>query len=543
MKGKRTRPFFHTVKSTLTHSKTAKNTQNQPKTRSLNSTFLWCILTRCLFGCLSEGKNILSRVEQAEGLTDLREANHKRLSEKMNLAVALISLGRSLKDNDFLQRTITKIVGLLRAKNFSIRETAIKTLEKITGEDILKAVVETICQNLRDFGFQRHVKIFAVNVVISKLQIEDEESSLKMFKNGHNGQQKSSKIINSLVKVLTNLVDTAVFGKEMEEQKEKGVILSKTPEARGKSKAYTILTAIGKHCSLGSDAWKSVIDFLRNKLFESQKAGEFKVVKMCFESICTGIKENSSVDIKTMLSLVFLMVEDAAKESEPEKEEKIQKQSKYIDKVSTDCFILPETDPNKKLKATPISARKAVLHIYVEFCLNCLYPVIKNTPFKGHPHNLAILNSIIQPLNSLMETTTHVNIISQILRIMMFLLEKCPLPEFHKIETLQRMTINIFGLLKKYGRSDTNAIKTNQGNELSNEIFKTLTLLIEQCPKNEKLLNDVQLRILLGYCEEDLLNIGADYSAFKHYGLDPKFGHFWIFRILFGQKIEIFKID
>ena len=93
------------------------------------------------------------------------------------------------------------------------------------------------------------------------------------------------------------------------------------------------------------------------------------------------------------------------------------------------------------------------------------------------------------------------------------------MPEFSKLSTLQTMTLNIFTLLKKYGRSDTNAIKTGQGNELSNEIFKTMTLLIEHCPKNEKLLNDTQLRILLGYCEEDLLNQGADYnrkqSAFK----------------------------
>ena len=83
--------------------------------------------------------------------------------------------------------------------------------------------------------------------------------------------------------------------------------------------------------------------------------------------------------------------------------------------------------------------------------------------------------------------------------------------------------------MKKYGRSDTNAIKTNQGNELSNEIFKTLTFLIEHCPKNEKLLNDIQLRILLGYCEEDLLN-NSDYNR--------KQSAFKILQILLDKRIE-----
>lgn len=126
-----------------------------------------------LLNCMNEGKNILSRVDQVEGVINIIELNYKRLSDKMNLAVASIQLGKVIQDYNFIEKIIFKITSLLRSKDFEIRSVGMKNLEKIVSVDNLESIFNAIYVQLYMKGFHKHVQIFAINAMLSKVEDEN----------------------------------------------------------------------------------------------------------------------------------------------------------------------------------------------------------------------------------------------------------------------------------------------------------------------------------------------------------------------------------
>lgn len=306
--------------------------------------------------------------------------------------------------------------------------------------------------------------------------------------------------------------------KELEEQKSLATILSKTPEARGRSKAYNILTLLAKKMKLGSENWNLIIDTFSHKLSTSTNSNILKTCNNCLDSLVVGLGDNANGSEINRLSVIFLIIQNYPKvglksvvETEKKELEQAQKvkKSKYIDAVKNDCYLLERTTKTKKV-VDPKLAKNTTLSLLIEFALKAIYNLLKKTSFK-EIDNLKLINQMVPVFIKILETDTYVPIIGQNIKILQILLNLTPLPVFDDNEFLKNLLKNALNLLTKFGRSDKNQAKTNTGNELSNEIFKLIHYLLELLPdkqdhKNDGFLQNYELLILLRYCTEDLLN-------------------------------------
>ena len=258
-------------------------------------------------------KSRMSKIDQVTG-RDIVEENYRRLSEKLPLAVATFELAKQIENNTFQDQILLKIVGILRSKAIDVRQLGLRTLEKLIQPENFEFILGSITSILNPKGFQRHVKINAINTLLRTEQMQDVN-------------------LDDYFRILQPSLEMALFEKEVEEQKQIGTILSKTPEARGRSKAFNIgqilkkinnriskksksflfscnLELLGERLSIGGTNWFSLISWLKSKLTSSHKPEEFKKIKSCFEALTNGVKENKT-DEKVVISLFFTEISNS----------------------------------------------------------------------------------------------------------------------------------------------------------------------------------------------------------------------------------------
>ena len=353
-----------------------------------------------ILGCMNEGKNILSRAEQVEGIIDVKELNYKRLADNMNLAIACIDLAKKIKNSIVIEKIVFKVTSLLRSKNYKLRQIGMNALESICQADLLEMIIQTIFVQLNLKGFHKHVQIYAINRILEKID-KDEENQ----ENGENDEKAESWVyLEASIPTILNLVNTNLFQeKDLEEQKQQAIIIQKTPEAKGRPKSYNILRLLGKKMKIGTKNWDYLIRYFVDKLKTVKMAENVTIIKNCLDSLVSSMRENflgtkmkncveeREAYNRLKLSLFYLYVEhypdirnaqgsllsnsdaigtgiNGGEQNKPigtskigtENKNRGKTSNKYIDEISSDCFVLQRTTKTKKVSDSKFAKNTSI---------------------------------------------------------------------------------------------------------------------------------------------------------------------------------------
>ncbi|XP_029649622.2 small subunit processome component 20 homolog isoform X1 [Octopus sinensis] len=385
----------------------------------------------------------------------------------------------------FLPKVILRICEFLRSRSLDIRKSARDTLTKIAtviGPGYLPCITYELRSALSR-GYQLHILGFTVHSVLNAMV----------------GQLKAGDL-NPCCKSLIEIFNEDIFGMVAEE-KTVDAITSNFIEAQTCKSIYS-------YRFLARFITKShitqLIAPLKDILDTSSNQNTIKKVGNILQKILAGLLLNHDFETKDLLVFVHSLVLQTLPLLAKDKQEKNKKKDEPGLRPES-CLIIPKAPRRDEKKAKLM--KKTNFHVLAEFGLQLLYFTFKKSRLKSTEQgHLELLDPFTGILIDSIESKHLPMVIFSLksLNIMM----KYPLPSIQKNITL--LANHLFSLLNSYGSSG--AARGKNG-ELISVIFKSITILVREIHIYQ--LRQDQLKVLLIYCEEDIMDYTRQACAFN----------------------------
>nr|XP_039257179.1 small subunit processome component 20 homolog [Styela clava] len=405
------------------------------------------------------------------------------------LAVAVVSLLRKLPNRILhvhLPMVVLKIVGFLRHHYIEVRTVASKILVQI-AELLPPHHLAIIFRELKSGltrGYQKHVLTHTISCILTKI-----EDTLKVGS------------LDSVIGILLSVLNDDLFGK-IEEERSVDKIQSKTPEARGRSKAYNLYRIMAKFVQKKS--LPHLISPLKNILDATHDHKKRKNVESILLEISQGIQENSGLtadDIMIFLHGILTENMPGISTSSSNRKEEEQKRSKKGFRPES-CYLLSSEPERYGVKQTK-KTKKTNLHLIIEFSLRLLNSSIKRQVISlVNPEQLKMVDPFVNILKHCLESQ-HSKTVTEAVRCFARLI-KTTLPSM--LENAIDIIKSLFKILRENSQGSVN-------HELASATYKTLSVLCAS-DLGEKL-TDTQLQVLLAYAEEMLYERDRQAHAFN----------------------------
>ena len=413
--------------------------------------------------------------------------------------VQLLSLlpGRYILFRDHLPGLFLKLASFLKSKNEATRKAARMTLIRMMtfepiGPAYLPDLLRVLKQNL-DKGFQVHVLNYTIHSVLDKLK-NNNPTRL------HHGDLDSSahELIESCMK--------EIFGAPSED-KEIAQIIAKTSEAK-KTKSYDTLLILSSYIS--PEKLDSLMSSIKGLLKTSTDSKKVNKLSVCLQRIFSGLAENEDYPLDELLDFIQGTIQESIPSLRvKQKVDQVENAQTFNSKnpLREDRFLVGRDLTKERIKSK--INEKGNLHMLVENSLRLLLLTFekKKAEIKRKETLQKKLDSFIGLLTVCLKSSSP-RCVMRTLKCIHFITQtKSNLPSFKlKCNSIVK---KIFVLLSLY-----NGVGMVQGDnyEMIGMCFKTLTLLFLNCEHVN--LNDIQVRALMTYIEQDLHDVARQATAF-----------------------------
>lgn len=472
-----------------------------PSGRKLNPStakMVYFAVTKRLIPRLNSSLHEMTRVEFEHDKNMSNYLPEKDEIKRIPIAYAIIQLlnllpGKYILFRDHLPGLLLKLCSFLKSKNEQIRKVARATLVKVMnflGPAYMPDLLRVLKQNL-DKGFQIHVLNYTIHSVLDKLPLQYGALDTSAYE-----------LIDSCFK--------EIFGR-LSEDKEIAAILAKTMEAK-KTKSYDTLLILSSYISAEK------LPYLMNSIKETAKTtNEPKMVNKlaaCIQRVFTGLSKNNQFPLDKLLEFVRLSIEESIpslrvrqKFEQAESLYTEQAQSDSSRPIREDRYLISKDAPRDRIKSK--INEKGNFHLIVDNSLRLLLHLfeVNKAAIKRKESQKRRLDGFISLLSACLKSSSP-RCVMRSLKCLYFIAKaKIDLPSFQtKSNSIVR---KIFILLSLY-----NGVGMAQGEnlEMIAMCFRTLTLLLLKCEHVR--LNELQLRALMSYIEQDLNDVTRQATAF-----------------------------
>ncbi|XP_025097744.1 small subunit processome component 20 homolog [Pomacea canaliculata] len=396
---------------------------------------------------------------------------------RVPIAMAMVRLLQKLPSGALESRLpgiLLRVCNFLKSRAESIRIIARDTLVKIAlalGPRFLPFIVKEM-RSVLTKGYQLHVLSFTLVHILKK--------TMSTLKSGD---------LDPAMNDLQCVFQEELFGKVSEEKGIAG-IRAKTFEAKA-SKGFLAYRLMARFIS--PDMLGVLVKPLKNVLEGTHSQKTANKVRLVLQKVESGLVSNPAIDAKTMMIFIHTLTADnlpMLKEQIPtEKKEDVQKVMK-----PESCLLIPKPIPRGGIK--PKTTKKATVHVLVEFGLLLLNSCLKKSMLKPEDStHLALLDPLVPSFVECL-SCKYIRVNAAMLRCLCWLLT---FPVAHLKEDDQNYAC-------------AGAAK-GDNQELLLMAFKAVTVLVREVKYYE--LSSEHLRVLLSFCESDLLDFTRQSTAFS----------------------------
>ena len=406
---------------------------------------------------------------------------------RLPIAIAMVKLLKSMPSETKLlenniRNIILRIVNFLKSRAQSIRDMARSTLVtvlQIIGPYYLNYVLVEL-RGILKRGFMFHVLTFTIysllNGVADQLKPLDLESSIDL---------------------IVEICNEELFS-DAAEEKEIDKITSKTAEAK-KTRSYDVYRLIGKYISAGSLV--KVYLPLKKELGQATDHKVMSKIDSCLQKLCVGVVENTFIDQPTLFLFLYGSIRDTIPALKI-RAEKAKPDSRF-EKMQS-LLIEPVNKP--KVVKTNLRTN---MHLMMLHHLQILHLILKRSKSEKNSAGRDTGRlSMVEPFVPILVgelSSRDPQLIAMALRCLRSIILK--FDEVHDCETFYlKIKNNIFILLNKYG----SYIK-GENLDMKALCFKMMIVLLSRTKVE---MSEDQLKILLFYCDQDLLDDVKQAQAF-----------------------------
>lgn len=472
-----------------------------PNGRRLNPStakMVYFAVTKRLIPRLNLNLHEMTRVEFEHDKNMSNYLPEKDEIKRIPIAYAIIQLLNLLPNKyilfrDHLPSLFLKLCSFLKSKNEQIRKVARATLVKVMnflGPAYMPDFLRVLKQNL-DKGFQVHVLNYTIHSVLDKLPLQYGALDTSAYE-----------LIDSCFK--------EIFGR-LSEDKEIAAILAKTMEAK-KTKSYDTLLILSSYISADK------LPYLMNSIKETAKTtNEPRMVNKlaaCIQKVFTGLSKNNQFPIDKLLEFIRLSIEESIP-SLRIRQKFEQAASLYTEPLQSnsskpireDRYLISKDAPRDRIKSK--INEKGNFHLIVDNSLRLLLHTfeINKAAIKRKELLKRKLDGFIGLLAECLKSSSPRCVMRSLKCIYFIAKAKIDLPAF---QTKSNSIVQkIFILLSLY-----NGVGMAQGEnlEMISMCFNTMTLLLLKCEHVR--LNEMQVRALISYIEQDLNDVSRQATAF-----------------------------
>jgi U3 small nucleolar RNA-associated protein 20 len=408
---------------------------------------------------------------------------------RVPIALAMIKLLQNLP-NKTLQRNLPsvllKVCLFLKSRANDIRSSARETLVKILqslGPTYFHFILKEMKSALTR-GYQLHVLSFTVYTLLKSLAAD--------LKSGD---------LDSCIPSLVPCFNEELFG-QVAEEKEVDAILGKLPEART-SKSYDSYQILAQFVTKGTLA--KIIVPLKEILDGTNSHKVALKVATILRKICEGLVINKGLALSDLLTFTYGVSNEALPMITPKKTS--SDEFKPADpRLQPESTYLLKPEPTRGLKK-PKYLVKTNMYLIVEFGVQVLNTLLKRSlVVPSNMDHLQMLDPFVATISTCL-AAKHAKVTATSLRCLLSLL-KFPLPALR--EKIKAITNSLFVLLSNYASAGAAAKGDNA--ELLVMCFKAVTVLVRDVDYHT--IDEKQLRVLLGYAEQDIHDHTRHATAF-----------------------------
>ena len=405
---------------------------------------------------------------------------------RLPIAIAMVKLLNSLpKETKLLENNIRniilRIVNFLKSRAQSIRDSARSTLVnvlKIIGPYYLNYVLVEL-RGILKRGYMFHVLTFTIysllNGVSEQLRPLDIESSIDL---------------------IVQICNEELFS-DAAEEKEIDKITSKTAEAK-KTRSYDVYRLIGKYLSTGSLV--KVYLPLKQELVQATDHKVMSKIDNCLQKLCIGMVENTFIEQQNL----FLFLHGSIKDTIPELKIRQAKEKKDTRFERMHSLLI---EPVKQPKIVKTNVRTN-LHLMMLHYLQILHLILKRSKSEKNVSAMKNRKNLVEPFVPILVnelSSKDPQLIAMSLRCLKSIILK-----YDNLADVDQHYLkiknSIFILLNKYG----SYIK-GENLDMKSLCFKMMIVLLNRTKVE---VNEDQLKILLFYCDQDILDDLKQAQAF-----------------------------
>ncbi|KAF0294971.1 Small subunit processome component 20 [Amphibalanus amphitrite] len=436
-------------------------------------------------------------VRRARG--DEQHATNKTLdpdeerSQRLPLALAMIKLLQKLPEGILganVASVLTRVCELLRSKTPSVREAARETLLRCLralGPAHLPLALSEL-RAVSGRGYQQHVMVFTTHALLRGMC-----------------EQLKAGDLDPCASDVVDICHMELFGQTAEE-KEVQKITSKTAEAKG-VKSYKMLHILAQYIT--EPYLHALIAPLQEWALSSRTAKAAGKVAECLRHACSGLVENAGLETPALLVLGHglvsqsLPVPDSVKKDGSGKKGKTKPLPYWLQRP--DMLLIQKPPPRHGAPARLNSTVNA--HLLVDFGLQLLSALLrKGRVVATESRHVSMLDPFVPLLVGCLSEPS-VPLVTVCLRCWTHLLT-FPLPSLPG--QLAAVSGALFTLLHKYAAP---GLASGENGDMVAVTFRAVTVLVRDVTAYT--LTEEQLRVLLTYAEQDLLDAGRRGTAFQ----------------------------
>eukprot|EP00047_Mylnosiga_fluctuans_P015284 m.44907 g.44907 ORF g.44907 m.44907 type:complete len:2742 (-) comp5850_c0_seq1:279-8504(-) len=366
-----------------------------------------------------------------------------------------------------LPQLLTKVIGVLRDRLQSARDTAQATLVQIAknlGPFYFKFIVKELGDGLTR-GFQRHVLGHATHSLLDALV-----PSCKMGD------------LDDSIPNLTPILIEDIFG-EVSEEKEVAAIANKLKAAK-KNMSFDSFGLVSRVVSPG--CIMRIIDPLKEVMRSASTAKASRNIEEVFRFIGIGLAANKGLTVEDNLRFIYGLLSETVSISIKQTAVPSAKTAR-----PESIFVLPAPVVREK---TPVVCFETNAHILVCLGLQLLHGLFKHGEMnKTSPEHCSMMVPLIPLLNKAL-TSKYNRVLTLTLRVLSFFMAWTDvLPQLANVVPV--ITMRVFKLLQRGGVSDTAV-------EMMQSCCKVATIIVRDCGSQS--LTESQLKVLLAFARQDM---------------------------------------
>ena len=416
-------------------------------------------------------------------------------SQRLPLALAMIKLLQKLPEGILESNAasvLTRVCELLRSRTPSVREAARETLLRcvraLGPAHLPLALSELRAASGR--GYQQHVMVFTTHALLRGM--------CEQLKPGD---------LDPCATDVMDICHMELFGQTSEE-KEVQKITSKTAEAKG-VKSYKMMHLLAQFIT--EPYLHALVSPLQEWALGSRTAKAAGKVAECLRHACSGLVENAVLETPALLVLGHGLVSQSLPPPASAGSDGAGKKSKTKTKPLPTWLQRPDQLLIKKpapRHGAPARLNATVnAHLLVDFGLQLLSALLrKGRVSPTEPRHVSMLDPFVPLLVGCLSEPS-VPLVTVCLRCWTHLLTY-PLPALPA--QLPAVSAALFTLLHKYAAP---GLSGGENRDMVGVAFRAVTVLVRDVTSYT--LTEDQLRVLLTYAEQDLLDAGRQGTAFQ----------------------------